>query len=128
MDSRTKALEAAQAALDKKAKDTVILELKDLTIIADYFVICSGESTTQVKAIVENIDKRLKDHRQRPSGVEGLNSARWVLMDYGDVIVHVFEEDTRAYYELEKFWLDAPKIAVEDKAVKTAAGSKKQYV
>ena len=114
--------------LDKKAKDTVILELKELTIIADYFVICSGESTTQVKAIVENIDKRLKDHRQRPLGVEGLNSARWVLMDYGDVIVHVFEEETRTYYELEKFWLDAPKIAVEDKAVKAAAGSKKQYV
>ncbi|MEW6738484.1 MAG: ribosome silencing factor [Nitrospirota bacterium] len=110
-------MEAAQAALDKKAKDTVVLELKDLTIIADYFVVCSGESTTQVKAIVENVEKKLREHRQKPAGIEGLNTARWVLMDYGDVIVHVFEEETRAYYELEKFWLDAPRILFEKEGV-----------
>lgn len=113
IESKDKAIEAAQAALDKKAKDTVILELKELTIIADYFVVCSGESTTQVKAIVENVEKKLRGHRQKPVGIEGLNTARWVLMDYGDVIVHVFEEETRAYYELEKFWLDAPRLPFE---------------
>jgi ribosome-associated protein len=113
IESKAKAIEAAQAALDKKAKDTVVLELKNLTIIADYFVICSGESTTQVKAIVENVEKKLRGPRQKPTGIEGLNTARWVLMDYGDVIVHVFEEEKRAYYELEKFWLDAPRIPFE---------------
>ncbi|MDI6729404.1 MAG: ribosome silencing factor [Thermodesulfovibrionales bacterium] len=113
IESKAKAIEAAQAALDKKAKDMVVLELKDLTIIADYFVVCSGESTTQVKAIVENVEKKLREYGQKPMGIEGLNTARWVLMDYGDVIVHVFEEETRAYYELEKFWLDAPRIPFE---------------
>ncbi len=61
------------------------------------------------------MEKKLREHRQKPSGIEGLNTARWVLMDYGDVIVHVFEEETRAYYELEKFWLDAPRIQVSEK-------------
>jgi ribosome-associated protein len=82
-------------------------------VISDYFVICSGESTTQVKAIADNVEGKLKDHGFKPLGIEGLSFARWVLMDYGDVIVHIFEEDTRAYYELEKFWLDAPRILVE---------------
>lgn len=108
-------MEAARAALDKKAKDTTILELKELTVITDYFVVCSGESTTQVKAIAENIEKVLKERLQKPLGIEGLSSARWILMDYGDVIVHVFEEETRAYYELEKFWMDAPRIQVSEK-------------
>lgn len=91
----------------------MILELKNLTVIADYFVICSGESTTHVKAIIENIEKKLKGHKQKPLGIEGMASARWVLMDYGDVIVHVFEDETRAYYELEKFWMDATRIPLE---------------
>jgi len=103
--------------LDKKAKDVMVLELKGLTFIADYFVICSGESTTQVKTIAEHIREILKQHRVAPSRTEGLGHARWILMDYGDVIVHVFEEETRQYYELEKLWLDAPrlKFADEDK-------------
>ncbi|BCB97180.1 hypothetical protein JZK55_21020 [Dissulfurispira thermophila] len=67
-----------------------------------------------MRAIVENVEKKLKEHRQKPMGIEGLNTARWVLMDYGDVIIHVFEEETRAYYELEKFWLDAPRIPFEE--------------
>lgn len=91
----------------------MILALKDLTVIAEYFIICSGESTTQVKAIAENIEVKLKEQGVKPLGVEGLSFAHWVLIDYGDVIVHIFEEGTRAYYELEKFWLDAPRIPVE---------------
>ena len=107
----------AEAAMDKKSKDTVILELKDLTVIADYFVICSGTSSTQVKAIADNVEHKLREEGLRPIGVEGRDNAQWVLIDYGDVVVHVFEEEARAYYELEKFWLDAPKISLngEDK-------------
>lgn len=105
---------AAKAALAKKAKETIILELKGITTIADYFVICSGENTTQVKAIAENVRIELRKDAIRPLSVEGLNHAHWVLMDYGDILVHVFLDETRAYYELEKLWLDAPLIKIED--------------
>lgn len=98
----------------KKAKDTLILELKGLTIIADYFVICSGESTTQVKAVAEHVESEFLKKSLKPLSIEGLRYAHWVLLDYGDVIVHVFEDETRAYYELEKLWLDAPRISLPD--------------
>jgi len=101
--------------MDKKAQDVLVLELKGLSIIADYFVICSGESTTQVRAIVEAIEEHFLKKGTRPLGIEGLNYSHWVLIDYGDVIIHVFEEETRAYYQLEKLWLDAPRIHIEEK-------------
>lgn len=84
-----------------------------MTTITDYFVICSGESTTQVKAIGEQIELKLKEVKTAPLGIEGLKNNLWVLMDYGDVIIHIFEEETRAFYELEKLWIDAKKIPVE---------------
>ena len=88
----------------------LVLDLRGLSTIADYFVICSGESTPQVKAIQEQIDATLKNEGERPRGVEGLSHSHWILMDYGDVIVHIFEEATRAFYELEKLWIDAKRI------------------
>ncbi|HMK60839.1 MAG TPA: ribosome silencing factor [Dissulfurispiraceae bacterium] len=110
-------MRAAKAALDKKSKETVILELKDLTVIADYFVICSGTNITQVKAIADHIENELLEVGIRPASIEGRENARWILMDYGDAVVHIFEEETRAYYELDKFWLDAPRVSInnEDK-------------
>jgi ribosome-associated protein len=101
-------------ALAKKAKNTIVLELKDLAVFTDYFVICSGESTTQVKAIAEYIETEFARNAIKPLSIEGLRYAHWVLMDYGDVIVHIFEEETRTYYELEKLWLDAPRIALDE--------------
>lgn len=77
-------------------------------------MISSGESTTQVKAIAEYIEEEFLKKAIRPLSIEGLPHAHWVLMDYGDVIIHVFEEGTRAYYELEKLWLDAPRIPFEE--------------
>jgi ribosome-associated protein len=112
LEARNKALQAAQSALAKKAKNTLVLELKGLAIFTDYFVICSGESTTQVKAIAEHIESEFAKHQLRPLSIEGLRYAHWVLMDYGDTIIHIFEEETRAYYELEKLWLDAPRIDI----------------
>ena len=88
LESIEKARLVVRAALDKKAKDVVVLELKGLSIISDYFVICSGESTTQVRSIVDNIEKKLREEALKPSGIEGYNLNQWVLMDYGDVIVH----------------------------------------
>lgn len=105
---------AAALALDRKALDVQVLKLEGLSVIADYFVICSGESTTQVKAVAEHIKKTFSKKNIKLLGLEGLGFAHWVLMDYGDVVVHVFEDETRAYYELEKLWLDAPRIPVSE--------------
>jgi ribosome-associated protein len=115
LHSREKAIEAARIAISKKAKDTLILELKNLSTITDYFIICSGESSTQVKTIAETIKEKFSKNKIFPRGKEGLNSARWVLMDYGDIVIHIFHEESRAYYELEKFWLDAPRIPIKER-------------
>ncbi len=80
-------------------------------------MICSGTSTTQVKAIADHIEHEFRELGIKPIGIEGRDNAHWILIDYGDVVVHIFEEETRAFYELEKFWLDAPRISCngEDK-------------
>lgn len=114
IDSKDKALEIAHLALDKKASDLVLLEMKDLVPYTDYFIICSGESTQQVKSISDHIEESLARKKIKPLGVEGRGAARWVLMDYNDVVVHVFERETREYYMLEKLWLDAPRIPVDE--------------
>jgi len=113
LNSKEKALKIAKILHDKKASDIKILELKDLTIITDYFVICSADSTTQVKAITEHIEETMAEEGLKPLSIEGFNYAHWVLMDYGDVIVHIFIEETRLYYDLERLWLDAPRIQFE---------------
>lgn len=77
-------------------------------------MICAGESTTQVKAITELIEERFNNAGIKPLGIEGLSYSHWVLMDYGDVIIHIFEEETRAFYELEKLWIDAKRIQMEE--------------
>lgn len=122
LKSRELAVKAAKAALSKKAVDLVVLDLAGLTIIADYFVICSGESTTQVKAIAEFIEHEFSEKGIRLLGIEGLDYSHWVLLDYGDVIVHVFEKETRDYYELEKLWLDAKTLEIDED--KTGMGRK----
>lgn len=92
----------------------MILEVKDLTFIADYYLICSADNTIQVQTITENILNVLAKDNLKPLGIEGLRHAHWVLIDYGDVIVHIFEDQTRQYYNLEKLWLDAPQISTDD--------------
>jgi ribosome-associated protein len=100
----------AEAADAKKAFNILILDLRALTYITDYFVICSGSNITQVGAIADGVGQALAKAGIRPSHVEGEAEATWVLMDYGDVVVHVFEEQARTYYSLEKLWGDAPRI------------------
>ncbi|MFP4015510.1 MAG: ribosome silencing factor [Halanaerobiales bacterium] len=104
------ALMAAEAADDKKANDIEVLDVRDLTVIADYFVICSGNSETQVKAIANGIDKELAEEEIHPQKVAGKQEARWILMDYADVIIHIFHKDEREFYELDRLWADAEKI------------------
>ena len=86
----------------------------NLTTITDYFVICSGESTTQVKAIAEQIKETFGEAHMSPRSIEGLPYGHWVLMDFGDIIVHIFEEETRSFYEIEKLWIDAKRIPLQE--------------
>lgn len=98
---------AVAAAEDKKAVDIVALNLKEVSLVADYFLICSGNSDTQVQAITTEIKKQADKRGARVRGIEGSDSARWVLIDLGDVIVHVFHREEREYYNIERLWSDA---------------------
>ena len=100
---------AAQAAADKSAADITVLDMDGVSILADYFVICSGSSTTQVNAIIKSIQGDLEDEVELRRK-EGTDSARWAVLDYGDIIVHVFHDEQREYYQLEKLWGDADKL------------------
>ena len=97
-----------ELASDKKASDIVLLEIGGLTTLADYFVICSGQSERQLGAIVDGIAEALRKEGLRPIGREGSSNAHWLLIDYGSVIVHVMAPPERDYYQLEKLWSDAP--------------------
>ena len=125
LKSKDLAIQAAKAALEKKALDVIILDLSGLTVIADYFVICSGESTTQVKAVAEFIEQEFAKKRIKPLGVEGAAHSHWILLDYGDVIIHVFEKETRAYYNLEKLWMDAKVVEIDEDKIDMAGKDKR---
>ena len=104
------ALLAAEAAEDKKAKDIDVLSVEELTIVSDYFVICSGNTEVQVKAIARGIEEKLGENNIEPQNVAGASEGRWILLDYADVIVHVFHKNERDFYELERLWADAEEI------------------
>jgi ribosome-associated protein len=108
---------AARAAADKKAEDTIVLDVGDIIAITEVFVITSGANTRQVRTICDEVEAALKrDDGVAPRSVEGLDSGSWVLLDYGDLVVHVFLDETREYYALERLWTDAPRIAWEPSA------------
>ncbi|MBI4534343.1 MAG: ribosome silencing factor [Candidatus Melainabacteria bacterium] len=107
MDSRSAAFLAANIAETKKAHGTVVLDVRDVTLLADFFVIAGGETSTQVKAIVDAIDEGLSTLGYKSHGYEGKKEGRWVLLDYGDVIVHVLQDKERTFYKLEQFWNQA---------------------
>jgi ribosome-associated protein len=95
------------AADDKKAHDIIALNLTGISLVADYFVICHGNSDTQVQAITTEIRKQAESNGVKVRGIEGMDSGRWVLVDIGDVIVHVFHREEREYYNIERLWSDA---------------------
>jgi len=109
-----RALECTRAALDHKAYDLVVLEMGGISSIADYFVICSGRSDTQVQAIADAIDENLRQRGERPLAVEGVPHGQWVLMDYGDVVVHIFYVPVRDFYDLERLWVRAPRVELPE--------------
>lgn len=115
--SEERLLHCINAALQRKAKDLIALKVKALSSFADYFVICSGTSDRQVKAIASWLQESLKKVGMIPLGIEGMQHGQWVLMDYGDIIVHIFYEPVRTFYDLERYWSEAPKMMIDDDAI-----------
>ena len=104
---------AVAAVEGRKALELRVLELSEISSLADYFLVCSGSNERQVQAIADAVVEKLKADKVRPHHIEGYNPGRWVLLDYGDFVVHVFDEDTREFYALEKLWADAPDVTAE---------------
>lgn len=104
---------AVGAGMDRKALDPVVLDLRGLSSVAEYFVILTGTSDRHVQAVAENIMDAFKAVGNRLLGEEGLRHGKWVLLDYGEVVIHVFLEAVREYYDIEKLWVDAPRLEIE---------------
>lgn len=113
MDSRSKAVLCAREAVQFKALDLVLLDVAGFSSFADFFIICSGKSSRQVQGIADNIERSLKEQGIRPLGVEGRRDGQWILMDYGEVIIHIFYEPVRNFYDLESLWSEAKRVRLE---------------
>ncbi len=117
MDSKLFAKKIADLVFNKKGYDVKIIDLQNIASFADFFVICSADSDTQVKAIADEIDKTLRDEGIRCWHKEGYTALTWILLDYVDVVVHIFKKESREFYNIEKLWGDAPSIEVTDPAI-----------
>ena len=111
--ARPRALEIARAGVDKKAEEVLLLDVRGLTSYADYFVLMTADSDRQAGAIADHVDARLKEQGATKVGVEGYEGGRWILIDYGDVVAHVFNREARQFYDLEGLWADAPRFTLE---------------
>ncbi len=107
-------LTAVRAAEAKKAKDICVLDLREVTSFADYFVICTGANARQIQAISDEVGLRLKQRGELPNSMEGYNNAEWILADYGDYLVHIFSEKARAFYDLERLWRHAKEVPIPE--------------
>ena len=121
-ESREAAVAAARSASAKQAESVAILDVHGLIVITDYFVIASGETERQVRTIVEEVEKALRDLGRKPVRREGETEGRWVLLDYVDVVVHVFAEEEREYYDLERLWRDAPRVDWNENGAASSSG------
>lgn len=109
-DALTRACLAARVCADNKGTEVVVLDMRPCTPLFDYFVIATGTSRRQIHTLAEEVDAGLRAEGDARMGIEGYEASKWVVQDYGDVVVHVFDPDTRAYYSLEELWADAPKV------------------
>jgi ribosome-associated protein len=105
---------AAQVASDRKATELVLLDLREVASFTDYFLLCTGASGRQVQAVADAIEKRLSESGKRPLHTEGYSNAEWILLDYGDFLVHVFSTAARRFYDLERLWRDAKRVEIAD--------------
>ena len=113
VDTPTRVREAVAAADDRKAIDLRVLHLEKVSDFTDFFLICSGTSERQVQAIADAVQEKMREEQVRPLHVEGYNRGQWVLLDYGDFVVHIFQEEPRRFYSLERLWGDAPDVTNE---------------
>ena len=109
-DALIKAARAAEAAADRKAEELVALDMRGLTSFADVFLLATGRSTRQVRSIADAVEEAAIALGEKPLGIEGYDEGRWILLDLGDVIVHVFQDEVRDYYDLERLWSEAPAL------------------
>jgi ribosome-associated protein len=121
IDGKERLLLCINASLKRKAKNLTILNVKELSSFADYFIICSGTSDRQVQSIAASIRENLKGYGIIPLGIEGESLGKWVLMDYEDVIIHVFYEPIREFYDIERLWPDAPRMEIGDEVTEMTA-------
>ncbi|MDD5618549.1 MAG: ribosome silencing factor [Candidatus Omnitrophica bacterium] len=112
IEAREKSRLAAKFALDKKAEDVIILDMRKLSNFCDYFVICSGNSQKQVESITGAIEEGFWDKKIKALNPDGANNGLWSVLDYADVVIHIFEKDTRQYYNLERLWIDAKRVRI----------------
>ncbi|TDB39762.1 MAG: ribosome silencing factor [Actinobacteria bacterium] len=121
------ALLAARAAAEKKASDVVVLDVAPSLVITDYFVIASGATDRQVHAIADEVEAQLKAAGLRAIGREGEREARWILLDFGDIVVHVFQPDEREFYRLEKLWSDTERLTLPDDVVNASPADEREH-
>ncbi len=108
---------AVEILEQKKARDINIVNVDKVSILADYFIICSGTSTTHIKTLADELEEKMRDSGYRLHHKEGYNSARWILLDYGEIVVHIFHEEDRSFYNLERLWSDGILIYDKDSRV-----------
>ena len=105
---------ALRALDDKKAMDVKVIDIHEVSVLADYFVIASGSNQNQVQAMVDNVEEMLTKAGYEPKQIEGTRNSSWILMDYGDLIIHVFDEENRLFYDLERIWRDGKTLDMEE--------------
>ena len=110
IDSEKLALKIVEFLDEKKAQEISALNIKGVSVLADYFVICSGSSTTQIKALADYVEEKMGEMGYTHIHKEGYASATWILLDYGDIVVHIFHKESRSFYNLERLWSDAPRL------------------
>jgi ribosome-associated protein len=113
-DSKALAMAAAEAMLAKKAENIVLLDMRKLVSFTDYFIIAHGNADLHVKAIADNVEDSLYEYGEKPLNREGYEQRKWILLDYVDVIVHIFDKESRDFYDLEYLWADAPRQVIQD--------------
>jgi ribosome-associated protein len=118
MNPLDKALLSVNIILERKATDPVLFEVGRLTSITDYFLIASGKSSRQVQAIAQHLQRRMKEEGFIPFGIEGEGDGHWILLDYGDIVVHLFYQPVREFYDLEGLWFEAPRVDIDKGASK----------
>lgn len=119
MNPLDKALLCVNIILERKAIDLALFEVEKLTPITDYFLIASGTSSRQVQAIAQHLEKRMKEEGFIPFGIEGKKEGHWILLDYGDIVIHLFYQPVREFYDLEGLWVEAPRVEIHKKVSKS---------